>query len=248
MSITTVIITKNSDSTLEKCIRSAGQVSEEIIIVDSGSTDNTITIAEKYFCKIIRTKWLGYGPTKNLGHYAASNLYILSLDSDEELSSALINEINFRKENLQGYYFMKRLNRFGNSWIKHGAWYPDKKIRLFPKQTMWNSSPSHEQLILDASQPVSNLKFDLLHYAYKNVEDLKNKTYLYAQLGAAGKSHYSVFKGLLKMIVSPIFGFIRSYFIKLGVLEGLNGLIISYYNALGTFLKYKYLLKNKNAG
>lgn len=244
MQFSAVIITKNSGGTLKKCLESLQKVADEIIVVDSGSTDDTLVIAEKYNCKIIHTAWLGYGPTKNLGNDAAQSSYVLSLDSDEELSPELIIELNQLKNQLTGIYGFKRLNNYCGKWIRYGAWYPDKKTRLFPKETLWNDSASHEQLMLSSDQKISYLSGSLLHYAYRSKEELKAKTYLYAQLGAISKRNTSKIAALMKMIFSPAVSFIKSYLIKRGFLDGRFGFDISFYNAMGTFLKYRNLLKS----
>jgi len=244
MQISAVVITKNSASTLIKCLESLQKVADEVIVVDSGSTDLTVNIAEQYGCRVIHSAWLGYGPTKNLGHQTARGAYILSLDSDEELSADLILELNNIRHHLNGVYGFKRLNNYCGKWIRYGAWYPDKKTRLFPNNILWNDSASHEQLILNSDQKITYLSGSLLHYAYRNKEELKAKTYLYASLGAISKKNTSKFAAALKMIFSPIVSFVKSYLIKRGFLDGRFGFDISFYNAMGTFLKYKNLLKS----
>ena len=240
--ISAVIITKNSENTIRNCIISLQGVVDEILVIDSGSLDSTIKIAHELGSKVVETEWKGYGLTKNLGHELASNPYILSLDSDEELSIDLKKEIKHLKHSLNGYYEIKRLNRFGRKWIRHGAWYPDRKIRIFPKSTLWNDSPSHEKLMLDNALPIHTLNGELLHHAYNNIKELKHKTFLYARLGAKGKRGKSKFLAFVKMLFSPLVSFIKSYFLKRGLMDGREGLIISYYIALGTFLKYKFAI------
>lgn len=244
MHISAVIITKNSEKTLKRCLDSITNIADEILIVDSGSTDHTLQIAESYGCILIQTPWLGYGATKNLGHQAAKSPYILSLDSDEALSLFLVAEIEREKHQLRGLYGFKRLNNYCGQWIRHGAWNPDKKIRLFPKEIMWNHASSHEQLILTEDQELYYFDSPILHYAYNTEDELKSKVELYARLGAQDRKHLSKTSAIVKMICSPIVSFFKSYFIKLGFLDGLNGLKISYYIGLGTFLKYKYLLQS----
>lgn len=243
MQISAVIITKNSERTLQKCLESLPAVVDEIIIVDSGSTDSTLDIAKDYQCKIINTPWLGYGPTKNLGQKAALAPYVLSIDSDEELSAGLQQEILSMKNNLTGIYGFRRINNYCGKWIKYGSWYPDKKLRLFPKENLWNNAISHEQLMLNNQKKRYYFKSPLLHYAYSTKEELKVKTYLYAQLGAANKKGSSKILAFINMLVSPVMSFLKSYFMKLGFLDGKNGFEISTFNALGTYLKYKAILK-----
>ncbi len=242
MQISAVIITKNSADTIKNCIESLLSVSDEIILVDSGSTDNTLEIARSYACKIINTPWLGYGATKNLGHKQALFPYILSLDSDEVLSEAAKAEIESVKSTLNGLYAFNRLNNYCGKWIRYGAWYPDRKIRLFPKETRWNDARSHEQLILPVKPLVTLFKAPILHFAYRSKAELKSKTYLYASLGAENKKNYSKLLALVKMIFSPLFSFVKSYIVKLGFLDGKSGFEISALNAWGSFLKYRKLI------
>ncbi|MBC8985447.1 glycosyltransferase family 2 protein [Pedobacter sp. N36a] len=243
MYISAVIITKNSEKTIKCCLDSIANLADEVLIVDSGSTDLTLKIAESFGCVIIQTPWLGYGATKNLGHQAARFPYILSLDSDEALSYTLVKEIQPEKPQLQGLYEFRRLNNYCGKWIKHGAWYPDKKIRLFPKEILWNHAASHEKLVLKEGQLLYTFKSPILHYAYSSEEELKSKVELYARLGVKDRKHLSKIAAIGKMIFSPMVSFVKSYFIKRGFQDGMAGLKISYYIALGTFLKYKYLLQ-----
>lgn len=247
MFLTGVVITKNSDQTIKKCLDSLLQVVDEIIVYDSGSTDLTLKIAEEFSCHVIQGEWLGYGATKNFANQFAKASYILSVDSDEELSPELISQILIVKENLKGIYSFKRLNNYCGKWIRNGSWYPDTKIRIFPKENQWDDSPSHENLIISKDQKVSLLPGVLLHYAYASRAQFLVKTKLYAKLGAKKKASKPLVVNILKMVFSPIFGFIKSYFVKLGCADGISGMEIAFINSYGTFLKYKTALTTKNA-
>jgi glycosyltransferase involved in cell wall biosynthesis len=245
MYLSAVVITKNAAKTLQTCLKSLGKVADELIIIDSGSDDDTIAIANDFKCIVIKTEWLGYGETKNLGHQNALFPYIISLDADEELSEGLIEEILAIKNSLENVYSFKRLNNFCGTWIKYGAWYPDVKIRIYPKTIMWNSAHSHEELIIPKNIEVNRLSYPLLHYAYQNLNQLKVKTNLYANLGALEKQNKSLISLFIKLMFSPFFGFLSSYIFKLGFLDGYNGLLISYYKAKGTLFKYYVALTLK---
>ena len=245
MFLTGVVITKNVEHTLTACLKSLQLVVDEIIIVDSGSSDQTLEIAKQFGCNIIQTNWLGYGNTKNLGNQAAKYPYIISLDSDEELSAGLIAEILKIKSSIDKIYSFKRLNNFCGKWIKFGSWYPDIKIRIFPKEILWNDAHSHEQLLIPKGSNINLLNGFLNHYAYHNLFQFKEKTFLYSKLGSLQKSKQLAFILIVKLIFSPLIGFFKSYFLKLGFLDGYFGLQISYYNARGTFLKYLWALKQK---
>lgn len=245
MRLTGVVITKNVEQTLTLCLKSLQQVADEIIIVDSGSTDQTLEIAKQFDCKTIKTNWLGYGNTKNLGNKVAKFPFILSLDADEELSKELIAEILEIKSFNDKIYSFKRLNNFCGKWIKFGAWYPDIKIRIFSKEILWNDALSHEQLLIPKGATINLLNGNLNHYAYQNLSQLKEKTNLYSQLGALQKSSQPTFILILKLVCSPVVGFFKSYFLKLGFLDGYFGYVIAFYNAKGTFLKYLWAIKQK---
>jgi glycosyltransferase involved in cell wall biosynthesis len=246
MFLTGVVITKNSDQTIKKCLTSLQQVADEIIIYDSGSEDATLKIAEAFSCRVIEGEWLGYGATKNFANQFANASYILSVDSDEELSPELISQILIVKKELKGIYSFKRLNNYCGKWIRNGSWYPDIKIRIFPKENHWDDSPSHENLIISKGQKISFLSGVLLHYAYANSAQFLQKTKYYAHLGAIKKSNQHVEINILKMVFSPIFGFLKSYVFKLGLMDGIAGLEIALINSYGTFLKYKTALTLKN--
>lgn len=239
MQLTAVILTKNSEKTLQRCIRSVLHVADEVIVVDSGSTDLSLEIAQNSGCSIVSTPWLGYGGTKNLGHAAARAPYILSIDSDEELSPLLIKDILKVKPGLQGCYAFRRLNNFCGRWIRHGSWNPDIKVRIFPKETLWDNRASHEQLLLKKSTKCTLLQGDLLHYAYESEGQLRQKTRHYAQLGASGKPGMAQPKRVAKMVLSPIMAFVKSFVLKLGFLDGKDGFTISRYIAWGSYLKYR---------
>ena len=219
MLLTGVVITKNVEHTLIACLKSLKQVVDEIVIVDSGSTDQTLEIAKQFGCKIIQTNWLGYGNTKNLGNQDAKCPYILSLDADEELTTALIAEILLIKNSLSQVYSFKRLNNFCGIWIKYGAWYPDIKVRIFPKEVLWSDAFSHEELLLPKKAKVKLMRSNLNHYAYQNLNQLKEKTILYAKLGSLQKTNQSLLNLSLKLLFSPLIGFLKAYFLKLGFLE-----------------------------
>ncbi|WP_256002384.1 glycosyltransferase family 2 protein [Pedobacter deserti] len=246
MQISAVVITKNAEHTIGRCLESAREVADEVIVIDSGSTDRTVEIASSYRCKVISTAWLGYGPTKNIGHKEAQSPFILSMDSDEELSHDLIEEIKTIKSSLTGAYRFRRLNNYCGQWIRYGIWNPDKKIRLFPRHVRWNEAAVHEQLTL-SGLTVEDLKGKLLHYAYSTRSELAAKTRAYAVLGSADQLKRTSIVLFFKMVFSPASIFVRSYFIKLGFLDGVAGLIISSFAALGTFLKYKMALSKKRS-
>lgn len=246
--ISAVIITLNEERNIERCIKSLLNVADEIVIVDSGSTDKTVEIAKQFNAIVINQKWLGYGPTKNLGHEKASFEYILSIDADEALSDELIRSIQNIKSNLNAAYSFNRLTNYCGKWIKHSGWYPDTKVRLFPKSIVkWNASEVHEELELQNIK-IQHLHGDLLHYSYYSIIQHVEKSVHYGKL--AGKHLFDKGKtpSFFKIIFSPFVRFLKDYFIRLGFLDGAYGFFIAITAAYSIFIKYFYhfqLYKNK---
>lgn len=246
--ISAVIITLNEERNIERCLLSLQNVADEIIIIDSGSTDKTKEIVEKFNVKFIVQKWLGYGATKNFGHEQASHEYILSIDADEVLSEELKASILKEKNNLTQAYSCNRLTNYCGKWIKHSGWYPDVKVRLFPKSIVkWNNSEVHEELDLSKVQ-IKHIKGDLLHYSYYSIIQHVEKSVHYGKL--AGKNLYDKGKrvNFMKIVFSPYFRFIKDYFLRLGFLDGAQGFFIAITAAYSIFIKYFYhyqLTKNK---
>ncbi len=222
MKISAVIITLNEARNIERCLRSLQDVADQVIVLDSGSKDGTVDLANNLGAKVIDTPWQGYAATKNHGHTLAEHPYILSLDADEALSDKLQASILAVKDNLQGAYSFNRLNNYCGTWIRHGGFYPDKKIRLFPKdQARWEGDHVHEILRVDAGVPVTHLAGDLLHYSYYDRSEHEARLEKYARL-AAEKLRGR--KGLAaKQYLSPAWRFVQSYFLKGGFLDGKAG-------------------------
>ncbi|MFT3825966.1 MAG: glycosyltransferase family 2 protein [Chitinophagaceae bacterium] len=238
--ITAVVITYNEARNIQRCIASLKAVADEIIIVDSCSTDDTVEICKKEGVTVIQQEWIGFGPQKNLGNNMAAYDYILSLDADEELDDKLIQSILIaKKQGLKGAYMIHRLNYYYGKFIHHGDEYPDKKIRLFNhKETSWNNELVHETLNLAPDTPVTVLPGKLLHYTYYRIAEHINKANKYTTLAADNMYKNGRRPSVFKIVVNPFFAFFRSYFLKLGFLDGVHGFILAVQNAHGTFLKY----------
>jgi glycosyltransferase involved in cell wall biosynthesis len=241
--VSAVIITHNEEENIGRCLQAVQKVAEEIIIVDSLSSDRTIEIASRFNAKIFSLEWKGFGPQKNFGIQQASANYILALDADEVLTEEAINEIQALKINgLKGVYEFPLLNFYFGKFLKHGLEYPNYKKRLFDKtKVWWNENPVHESLIIPGGYPVLRLKGHIEHYSYRSIEHYLTKANYYTTIGALelkekGKKNY-----LFKMLFSPPFVFIKSYFLKAGFLDGLHGFVTALFNARTNFLKYAKL-------
>ncbi len=220
-------------------------LADEVIVLDSFSTDKTKEICEQLGVTFIQKEWMGYGPTKNYGHSICKHDYILSIDADEEISKELQKSILQEQQmGLTGAYEFNRLNNYAGKWIKYAGWYPDKKIRLFLKtQVSWNEREVHETPVLSKNTKVKWLSGNLLHYSFNTYADHQKKIGKYAQLASQNLASQPKILLLFKMLFNPIIRFFKMYFIKLGFLSGIQGLILCYYTSKEVFLKYFFALQ-----
>ena len=243
MPLSVVIITKNEAHIIEKVLQSLQGVSNDVIIVDSGSTDGTQAIGKKFNATIIETGWDGYGANKNKGNAGAANDWIFSLDADEAIDEELkqaLQQIDFTDEKF--IYEVKRKNFFCNKPIHYGEWAGDKAIRLFNRKVAsWNDAAVHENLVFSNDTKVVLLKGSLLHYTVNNVEDYLEKTERYAKLSAKKYFEQGKKTNYFKIYFAPLFTFLQHYVFRLGFLDGRLGFFIAKTTARYTYLKYYYL-------
>lgn len=243
MGISVVIITKNEAHIIGSTLQSLQGITDNIVIVDSGSTDETISIAKKFQAHVIETRWQGYGITKNIGIDAATNDWILSLDADEAIDEKLkdsISQLNTSDENV--VYKLRYKNFFCNKWIRFGEWSGDKHIRLFNrKKVKWNDASVHESLVMPAGVKVIELNGNVLHYTTRDMDEYMQKTIQYAKLNA--KKYYLQGKrpNFFKLYFGPAFTFIKHYIFELGFLDGFEGYVIAKTTAWYSYMKYVYL-------
>jgi glycosyltransferase involved in cell wall biosynthesis len=238
ISLSVVIITFNEEKRIEKCLQSVQSFADEIIVVDSFSTDKTQQICERYGVRFIQRQWTNFGDAKRFAVQIATYDYVLSLDADEVLSETLKIAIQNTKNNWTAdAYKFNRLNFVGNKAIRHGGWYPDCKIRLFDRRKAnWNDAQVHETVIPVAQDCiVAYLQGDLLHYSFESIKNLLNssKTKLYISM-------YARKKKLPKPVVfiKSLFSFIKSYLLKRGFLDGKAGVAVAISGMKYTYLKY----------
>ena len=247
--ISAVIITFNEESNIEDAIRSVIWV-DEIVIVDSESTDRTRELAESLGARVLINPWPGFSAQKQFAVDQAVNEWILSLDADERVSEALKNEINEIRTSgaTADGYRIPRLSYYMGRAIKHGGWYPDLQLRLFDRRMgKWNGAVIHESVRMSAQAKVDRLRGDIIHFTVKDTtEHLKMIRERYAPLGAKKMFEEGRRTSTIKAALSTWFAFIRGYFLKLGVLDGLAGFYIAYFAARHTFLKHRILLEILN--
>lgn len=241
--LTVVIITKNEERNIGRALDSVSRIADEIIVVDGYSTDKTKAICEKKGAHFIQYEWKGYAATKNFANSLARSPYILSLDADEaldpKLEKALIAE---KHKGFSGIYSVNRLTNYCGKWIYHSGWYPDKKIRVFPKdKTTWVGEFVHEELEFSENMIPHELFGHLEHYSYYSYADHRARADKYSLLTAQKMAAQGKTAGFLKPYLSAIGRFISMYFFKRGFLDGKMGFKIALISAQSNILKYKEL-------
>jgi glycosyltransferase involved in cell wall biosynthesis len=241
--LSVVIITFNEQENIAKCIKAAAQVADEIIILDSFSTDKTVEISKNLNAIIHQRKWEGYAESKNFLNNLTQNNFVLSLDADEVLSDALILEISKEKKiGLKGVYSINRLTNYCGTWIKHGGWFPDIKPRLFNKnECKWEGKFVHETLFIPENIPAITLNAVCYHFTYKDEVDHKTRAAKYATLTAQKLHHMNKKVGVLKPYLSGMMRFLGMYVFRLGFLDGSAGYKIARISGWCNWLKYKEL-------
>jgi len=240
-----VIITYNEEKNIERCLQSVKDIADEIVVIDSFSTDATKAICLNYGVKVIQHAFEGYIQQKNYALSQAANTHVLSLDADEAIDDILKQNILAEKQ--KGFphdnYQFNRSNYFCGRWIKHGAWYPDKKVRLVNTQNAsWGGTNPHDKIILQNSAAAKWLPGHILHYTYYTLEELAIQTNKFTTIQARAMFAEGKKAGFIKLYISPLAAFIAGYFIKGGFLDGRDGFIIARSVAYGTMLKYAKLM------
>lgn len=239
--LSVVIITHNAARKLEEVLLQAKKVSNDVLIVDSGSTDNTLAIAEKCLVRIIKQDWLGYGAQKNFGNTHANNDWVLSIDADEVLSDKLIAELNSMRLETGEVYSIPFINHYCGAIIRHGRWKNEKHIRLFQRSKVaWNKDGVHEGLLLGDAKIVS-LKNPIIHYSMDSKAMHLEKAKSYAQIGAKKLFKQGKKSSFIKRFINPVFRFVMDFFVSLGFLDGQRGFQIALITAKETYWKYKTL-------
>ena len=238
--LSVVLITFNEGHHIAKCLKAVQAVADEIVVIDSGSTDDTIEVCKAYGARVINLTWSGYSAQKNFGNNQTSLDWILSIDADEVLNETLIQSILKWKRNPQAACF-KRMTNYCGTFIKHGGWYPDVKVRLFNKQeTQWEGT-IHEVLRGLSKENTFLLEGDCLHYSYYSVDQHYAQAEKFTSIQAEDLFQQGKKSPWYKRIFSPISKFVVDYFFRFGFLDGKAGFTVARISAYATFLKYKKL-------
>jgi glycosyltransferase involved in cell wall biosynthesis len=248
--LSATVITFNEEEKIGRCLASLKGIADEIIVVDSLSTDRTKEIAVSYQAVFIDQPFLGYIEQKNFALSKASHPHVLCLDADEAVSDDLKKSIIQEKE--KGFpadgYAMNRLNNYCGQWIHHGDYYPDRKIRLWRKNIgEWGGENPHDKVILEKDAIVQHLKGDLLHYSFSTMEQHSKQMQSFSTIAANAMFKKGKKKAYGKLLVNPAWSFLRGYLFKGGWKDGAAGFRIAKMNAWYTYLKYKKLIELHNS-
>lgn len=238
--LSAVIITLNEEQHIERCIRSLDGVADEIIVLDSFSSDDTVGIAKRLGAITAQEKFRGYTEQKNLAVQLSSYEYVLSLDADEALDETLRTQIVKAKADFRYQaYNMNRCTNYCGKFIRHGHWYPDRKLRLFHKTAAkWTGMDLHETIELAEGVEVAHLKGDILHYSYDSIDGHLTQGNKFTTIAAREMLKKGKPASWLKIVVNPAWSFFSAYILRLGFLDGFYGLVIAMISAHLNFLKY----------
>ena len=245
MKISATVITYNEERNIERCLESLQGLVDEIIVVDSFSTDRTEEICQSYEnVRFMKNPFAGHIQQKNYAIDQAAYDYVLSLDADEAISPELRESILAIKETLgdfDGYNFNRR-NWYIDRWIYHCGWYPDRKMRIIKKdKARWGGVNPHDIIVMDPGSKTKYLKGDLLHYTYYSIEGHIQQQDKFSTLAAKAYFDRGKKSTMFHVVTRPFFKFLRDYILKAGFLDGSRGFMVCYINGLYAFLKYAKL-------
>ena len=237
--ISTIVITKNEEANIERCLQSVLSFSAEVVVVDSGSTDATVAIAARLGARVVHRPWAGFGAQKQFALEQAQEPWVFSIDADEEVSPALRREIDSLDLEVAGYEVPRRVRYMGR-WIAHGGWYPGYVLRLFRRDAgRFTPDRVHERVVVEGR--TARLRHDLLHYSYRDLAHHVAKINALTNLTAAQKHDDGARSLLPGMLLRPPVEFLRVYIGRGGILDGLPGLVIAAMHGNYVFLKYAKL-------
>lgn len=242
--ISAILITKNEEKNIERCLRSLAWA-DEVVIVDSFSADKTVEIARKFSnVRLISSEWLGFSGTKRLAVQNSRNNWVFWIDADEEAPDELRDEIFDLVRNSPKFdaFDMPRKTFFLGEWVQHTGWYPGRVCRLFHKERAdFNDNILHEGLKLNQPERLGHLRSDLLHFSYTSLRQYFQKMNDYGILGAEELLRRGKTFSVWNLVLNPLTAFFKFYVMNKGFLDGKTGLIISIGSAFSNFIKYTNL-------
>ena len=241
--ISVAIITHNEEDNIRDALESA-KWADEIVVVDSLSTDRTQEICREYTDKVYSFEWTGFSEQKNKALSMTTHPWVFVLDADERITDKLRDEIvNLLKDTppMDGYY-IPRKNYFGKKWIKHGGWWPDYTLRLFRREKgLFEAREVHEAIKVNGN--TGHLKNPMEHYTYKGINDFLKRMHTYSTLAATELFRNGRRANIFDIIFRPPATFCRMFLLQLGILDGIYGIILAYLYSVYTYKKYSKLRK-----
>ena len=241
--LSAVVITKNEEAYIGRCLDALADVADEILVVDSFSTDRTPEICKEKGVRFTQHPFEGHVAQKNKALELASSDYVLSVDADEVLDEKLKQAILQTKKNWQADgYFINRRNFYCDKPIRYGGWYPDRKLRMINKtKGRWTGRNPHDRLELTSGSSTAHLDGHLLHYTVDSIAAHVNQINYFSDIAAQSKFEAGEKTSLLKILIAPCFKFVKGYFLKAGLLDGYYGFVIALLSAYASFLRYAKL-------
>jgi glycosyltransferase involved in cell wall biosynthesis len=245
--LSVTIITLNEERNLARALKSVAWA-DDVVVIDSGSTDKTVEVARQHGARVIHNPWPGYGKQKNFAQESAKHDWVLNIDADEAVPESLREEIRVELEQVsegksqaKGFFFPRKTYYLGR-WILHGGWYPNHLVRLADRRSArWTEPTVHEELAVQGE--VRGLREPLEHFTFGSIQDQILTNLNFSKLGSQELIKRGQKPSLLKLLVKPVGKFLETYLIKKGFLDGLPGFIISVNAAHSMFLKYAYLIE-----
>ncbi|WP_298864445.1 glycosyltransferase family 2 protein [uncultured Gimesia sp.] len=242
MSLSVIIIVKNEEASIRECLASVVWA-DEIIVLDSGSTDQTISICKEYTDKVHETDWPGFGPQKNRALQYATKDWVLSIDADERISYDLQTEIKriIQVPGRYDAYTMPRRSNYCGRYMKHSGWWPDRVVRLFCRgKAQFSDDLVHERIIVNGK--IGKLREPIIHESLLTLEQILNTMNSYSSAGAKMMAEEKQTAGLTKAILHGLWTFLRTYIFRAGFLDGREGFMLAVSNAEGTYYRYLKLM------
>jgi glycosyltransferase involved in cell wall biosynthesis len=240
--LSVVIITFNEERNIGRCLASVQAVADDIVVLDSFSSDRTEAIVREHGARFVQHAFDGHIEQKNRAITHAAHPFVLSLDADEALDERLVDSIRKAKEGTADGYTMNRLTNYCGSWIRHGGWYPDRKLRLWDsRKGQWTGTNPHDRYELAVGARLEHLQGDLLHYSYYTLNDHLKQVNYFTDIMAKALHARGKRASMVKLLLSPVAKFIGDYMFRGGFLDGWHGFVIAMVSAHATFLKYAKL-------
>lgn len=248
--LSTVIMTFNEEAKIERCIRSVQSISDEIVLLDSYSTDRTVEIAQSLGARIEYSAFLGYIKQRELSISLANNQWVLALDADEYLSAELQEEIsNVLQNPTAEAYYINRFNAINGYFLKHGSWFPHYIIRLFDKDHIYCSgNPPHDRIYAQEGVKTAKLKSLLMHHCNENIHDRLTTVNNHSTIAAQHRFKIGKKSNYLRVVFKPIWKFFVEYILRLGFMDGFYGYLMARTTAYYIYLRESKLMelwKNK---